>query len=125
MFDSHDYDRDGRLEFSELDSFLSAALSGEISEAELRHFQVMMDGDGDGAVTFKEMVAALRECWATSQAVLARDKAEGVEALARAALYLKREKVGGGGSGAPPEAIILAPLWLIRVFPAGQVPEPV
>ena len=96
LFDSNDYDRDGRLEFSELDSFLAAALSAEVSEAELRYFQVMMDTDGDGAVTFKEMVAALRECWATSQAVLAKDRAEGVEVLARAALYLKREKVREG-----------------------------
>lgn len=93
MFDANDYNGDGQLEATELDGFLSSVMPEGVSDAELKYFQTMMDSDGDGAISLAEMVAALKECWATSQSVFLKDKPEIVATLTKVSLLLKRDTV--------------------------------
>ena len=58
LFTECDYDGDGRLEGQELHTFFSTFM--EVSESQMRYFAAMMDTDGDGSVSYKELVQVTR-----------------------------------------------------------------
>eukprot|EP00873_Tetraselmis_striata_P004123 jgi/Tetstr1/424387/TSEL_014946.t1 len=60
-FNEFDADKGGSLDAYELHKLLDRILPGTTANEGL-YFSTMMDIDGDGAVTFHEMMACLREC---------------------------------------------------------------
>eukprot|EP00854_Cymbomonas_tetramitiformis_P005699 gene5699-6887_t len=69
LFRECDKDRDGYLDEHELQKLVSHVLpSCTVSTQQLRFFQLMLDLDGDGRVTYREFASAVRECRAASLA---------------------------------------------------------
>ncbi|GLC39247.1 hypothetical protein PLESTB_001651900 [Pleodorina starrii] len=76
VFDRYDTNRNGLLEGRELGR-LVRDLVPQAGEADVRYLLAMLDYDGDSAVSFQELVEAVRECWAA----------------------VKNRTAGGGGGG--------------------------
>ncbi|GAX77102.1 hypothetical protein CEUSTIGMA_g4548.t1 [Chlamydomonas eustigma] len=92
LFDSHESNQDSKLDTSELQSLLTEVMP-EILDAEIRYFQVMMDADGDGSVSYKELVQCINECHIVHQAIIARDKQEVIDTLIKVSIGLRKDKV--------------------------------
>jgi arginine/lysine/ornithine decarboxylase len=68
VFDAFDADRSGSLQISEL-AGLVQKLMPAASAADLRFFQILLDSDTDGRVTYEELVACIKvgtDAFATS-----------------------------------------------------------
>ena len=61
LFDSFDGNRDGELTINELAALIRQQMP-EVSRAELLYFQAMMDVDGNGQVSYDELVKTAKQC---------------------------------------------------------------
>jgi hypothetical protein len=59
----------------------------------------MLDHDGDGVISYQELVAAIQDCWKQGRAVAARNSVEAADALSRVSAALRADKVGGARAG--------------------------
>lgn len=84
VFDQVDADGSGCLSAAEL-ADLVVALLPDATEAQLRYFQVMLDYDGDGRITYEEFVQAIRDCRSAGAAARGKDSVELADVMAKAA----------------------------------------
>ncbi|KAK3287473.1 hypothetical protein CYMTET_5014 [Cymbomonas tetramitiformis] len=68
LFNRYDVDRSGALERHELKRLFKELLPS-ITVGEERYLEVMLDADGDGSVTYAELVRFLKDCKAAEAAV--------------------------------------------------------
>ena len=77
VFDEFDDDRDGNLNFHELAHFIQRIIP-EVTPEETEYFQIMLDVDGDGQVTFDGMLQTIKEVRATGVSMKAHTSEEEV-----------------------------------------------
>ncbi|KAG2493237.1 hypothetical protein HYH03_008653 [Edaphochlamys debaryana] len=82
-FDHFDADRSGYLDMAELRQMVAALLPG-FTEGQLHYFQALLDINGDGGISFEEMMAVAKECLAAERA--AQAPGAGRDPAVRAAL---------------------------------------
>ena len=68
-------------------------LSGISTEAQVRYFQVMLDVDGDGQVTYDELVQSMSECRAAGVEMRASATVELPEVLRKLARFMENNGV--------------------------------
>ena len=61
LFRQFDKDGSGQLDIDELAALVRTVHPG-VTPAQLRHFQILIDADGDGRLSYKEMVMGVKEC---------------------------------------------------------------
>jgi Ca2+-binding EF-hand superfamily protein len=67
FFDAFDSDKSGSLQISELSALLQKLMPGAAA-ADLRFFQILLDSDGDGHITYQELVTCIKNIISASQA---------------------------------------------------------
>ncbi|KAG2427358.1 hypothetical protein HXX76_012552 [Chlamydomonas incerta] len=70
MFDHFDADRSGQLDMAELRQLVATILPG-FTEGQLNYFQALLDINGDGGISFEEMMGVAKECLAAERAASA------------------------------------------------------
>ncbi|EEH53334.1 uncharacterized protein MICPUCDRAFT_8671, partial [Micromonas pusilla CCMP1545] len=61
VFDAFDLDKDGALDRRELSRAIAKILPSA-SNHDMHYFRVMLDVDGDGVLTFDELLGTIRDC---------------------------------------------------------------
>ncbi|PNH07904.1 hypothetical protein TSOC_005602 [Tetrabaena socialis] len=67
-FDRFDADHSGHLDMGELRELVRELLPAGFSEGQLHYFQALLDINGDGGISFEEMMAVAKECLAVEKA---------------------------------------------------------
>ena len=90
LFREFDKQRKGWLSHSQIGG-LAERLMPSVSAAQVRFFTVMVDANGDGQVTYKELVRAVKECDAISRTLHGGTQVEASDVLRRLASKLVEE----------------------------------
>mmetsp|Transcript_4901 Transcript_4901/g.13669 ORF Transcript_4901/g.13669 Transcript_4901/m.13669 type:complete len:1418 (+) Transcript_4901:25-4278(+) len=81
---------DGKLDSGELGALLRRVLPN-ISSSQIRYLQVMLDNDGNDAISYRELAETIRICKRAGVAVKARDGVELVDILRKLAMKQIKE----------------------------------
>lgn len=92
FFDAFDSNKNGSLQISELSALLQR-LMPDASAADLRFFQILLDSDRDGHITYQELVTCIKDIISASQASLERGNMD-VERALQKLKKLVRDNVG-------------------------------
>ena len=92
FFDAFDAGGNGTLQVSELSALIQKLMPGA-TPADLRFFQILLDADSDGHITYTELVACLKDIISASQASSERANME-VERALQKLKNLVRNNVG-------------------------------
>ena len=89
VFDAFDLDKDGALDRRELSRAIAKILPSA-SNHDMHYFRVMLDVDGDGVLTFDELLGTIRDFRAAGVAMeAAADETEPPEALRRLSDFMR------------------------------------
>eukprot|EP00854_Cymbomonas_tetramitiformis_P001473 gene1473-2099_t len=91
LFEQYDADSSGALDRAEL-SKLMQTLMPQITQTSIQYFQAMLDVDGDGEVTYSELVHAIKECLSAGTAAKAEGDMETTEVLTKLSQYIKGDR---------------------------------
>ena len=103
LFDEYDFDGDGFLNRDEVSRFASRAMP-ESTAADIRYFTAALDVDGDGTVSFGELLDTVEECRdaerdssaaATDATSDARTRAPAIGVASRIRDAERRRRAGG------------------------------
>lgn len=89
IFRQEDKDRDYALSGSELGNLIRRVMPN-LSPSQLRYLLVMLDNNGDGAITYKELCLTIKTSKASNLAMKAREELELVDVLRKLAFMQAR-----------------------------------